>query len=267
MFSATGMLISTSDMTHNSKIIIKTPEQIEGIKKSCRLAAQSLLWIEPHVKAGVTTLELNDLMEKYIRDKGGIPACLGYKGFPKAVCTSVNEVVCHGIPGPYALKQGDIVNIDVTTVLDGYYGDTSRMYYIPPFFPNAEKLMKVTQECLDIGIAQVRPGNYFGNLGYWIERHAKRNGFSVVWNFCGHGVGLEFHEPPQVSHCGERYTGDIMKAGMIFTVEPMINEGSAMAVVNEVDGWTAITSDGKLSAQYEHTVLVTPSGYEILTKA
>ena len=209
-------------MTHNSKIIIKTPEQIEGIRKSCCLAAQSLQWIESHIQPGITTLQLNDLMESYIRDHGAYPACLGYKGannggepFPKAVCISLNDVICHGIPGSYALKEGDILNIDVTTILDGYFGDTSRMYHIPPISTTAERLMKVAKECLEVGINQVQPDNYFGNLGYWLQRHAESNGFSVVWNFCGHGVGLQFHEPPQVSHIGERYTGERMRPGMI----------------------------------------------------
>jgi methionyl aminopeptidase len=217
------------------------------------------------VQAGVTTSRLNDLLDGYIRDHGAIPACLGYKGFPAATCISLNNVVCHGIPGDTVLKPGDILNIDVTTILGGYYGDTSSMFHIPPIPDNTHRLLNVTKQCLDIGIRQVRPDNWFGNIGYWINQHATSHKFSVVWKFCGHGVGLHFHESPQISHIADRYTGEQMKPGMIFTIEPMINEKGPECLVSEVDGWTATTLDGGLSAQYEHTVLVTERGSEILT--
>ncbi len=247
-------------------IYIKSPKQIEGIRKSCVLAAKTLQHVAPLVKAGVTTGYLNDEAEKFIRDNGATPAPLGYRGYPKATCISVNEVVCHGIPSGYTLKDGDILNVDVTTILDGYYGDTSTMFTVGEVSEEARKLLDVAKQCLQIGIQEVKPKNYLGNVGYEINRHATKNGCSVVYQFCGHGTGIHFHEEPQVCHVAPKNTGPKFQQGMIFTIEPMINLGVPEAVINESDGWTASTKDGRLSAQYEHTVLVTRNGVEILTK-
>ncbi len=247
-------------------IIIKTPEQIEGIRKSSRLAANVLKYIEPYVVAGVSTEHLDNLILKYIEDNGAISATLGYNGFPKASCISLNEVVCHGIPSEsIVLKEGDIVNIDVTTILNGYYGDTSTMFLIGNVSDEAMKLVEATKHCLNLGIQQVKPGAYFGDIGFVIARYAQSKGYSVVYEFCGHGVGIDFHEEPQVEHIARRGSGKKMREGMIFTVEPMINMGKPRVTIDTKDGWTARTIDGKLSAQFEHTVLVTPTGYEILT--
>lgn len=246
-------------------IIIKTPEQIQGIRKSSHLAAETLKFLESHIRPGITTLVLNDLAEKFMRDHGAIPATKGYKGYKYASCISPNDVVCHGVPNSYELAWGDIVNIDVTTILDGYYGDTCRMYVVGEASEYALKLMEVTKECLRIGLEQCFPGNHLNNIGYHISEHAHRNGYSVVYEFCGHGVGLKFHEDPEVSHIAEKNTGPILKPGMIFTIEPMINAGKARCKVDRKDGWTARTIDGKLSAQYEHTVLITDTGFEALT--
>ena len=248
------------------EIIIKTPEQIEGIRRSSKLAAQTLDYISPMVVAGVSTEYLDLKIEEFIRDHGAIPATKGYNGFPASSCISPNEIVCHGIPAPgVILKEGDILNIDVTTILEGYYGDTSRMYTIGQISPLAEKLVTTTRHCLDLGIEQVRPGNPLGNIGFVISRYARSQGFSVVYEFCGHGVGVHFHEEPQVDHTARRNSGPLMKAGMIFTIEPMINQGRPTTIVDRRDGWTARTSDRKLSAQFEHTILVTPTGCEVLT--
>ena len=250
-------------------IIIKTEKQIEGIRKSCQLAADTLDWVEQFIKPGTTTEQINAEAEKYIRDHGAVPAPLGYHGFPKATCTSLNEVICHGIPKETdVLKEGDIINVDVTTILNGYYGDTSRMYAVGQVSDDARKIMAVAQDCLDIGISQVRPGVPFWHIAKAIQEYAVSRGCSVVHQFAGHGVGLKFNEEPQVSHNWDGRTGDIrkMKPGMTFTIEPMINLGVADAVIDESDKWTARTKDGKLSAQYEHTVLVLPDGVEVLTK-
>lgn len=249
-----------------SSIIIKTKEQIEGIRKSSRLAAETLDYAEQFVAAGVSTAFIDEKIEEFIVQNGAIPAPKGYNGFPKASCISPNNVVCHGIPSPeIILKDGDIINIDVTTILDGYYGDTSRMFTVGEVSPAAEKLIEVTEHCLDLGIEQVKPGNYFGNIGFVINRYAKAKGLSVVYEFCGHGVGLKFHEAPQVDHAARRNSGPKMKPGMIFTIEPMINQGRAATEIDKNDGWTARTIDNKLSAQFEHTILVTETGYEVLT--
>jgi methionyl aminopeptidase len=249
-----------------SGIIIKTPEQIDGIRKSCKLAAQALDYVKQFVAAGVSTEMIDQRIEEFVVTHGAIPATKGYNGYPKSSCISLNEVVCHGIPsGNTILKEGDILNIDITTILDGYYGDTSRMFTVGPISTDAEQLINVTKHCLDLGIQQVKPGNYFGNIGFVINRYAKANGFSVVYEFCGHGVGLNFHESPQVDHTSRRNTGAKMKPGMTFTIEPMINEGKASTKVDKKDGWTARTIDNKLSAQFEHTILVTETGYEVLT--
>jgi len=247
-------------------IIIKNQEQIDGIRKSCKLAGQTLQFIKPYVVPGVTTEYLDDLIDKYIRDHGAIPAPLNYNGFPKSSCISPNNIICHGIPSKeIILNEGDIVNIDVTTILDGYYGDTSTMFSIGKISVEAEKLLQVTKHCLNLGIEQVKARNTFGNIGFVIGRYAQSQGFSVVYEFCGHGVGINFHEDPQVDHNARRNSGPMMKPGMIFTIEPMINVGKPKVDIDQKDGWTARTIDNKLSAQYEHTVLVTETGFEVLT--
>jgi len=247
-------------------IIVKNKKQIAGIRKSCKLAAATLDYIEPYVVEGVTTEYLDSLICQFIYKNSATPACLNYKGFPKSCCISVNETICHGVPNQYTLKQGDILNIDVTTILHGYYGDTGRMYMIPSISEDAQKILNVARRCLEIGIEQVRPGNYFGNIGYEIGIYCALQGCSIVTSFCGHGVGLEFHEPPELVHFAEEKDSEnIMKVGNIFTVEPMICTKSPNPIILE-DGWSAITEDGGLSAQYEETLLVTDYGYEILTR-
>ncbi len=249
-------------------IIIKNEEQIAGIRKSCELAHNTLYMLDEEIKEGMTTEAINVLVETYIRDHGAIPAPLNYMNYPKSVCTSINEVICHGIPDETVLVSGDIINIDVTTILDGYYGDTSKMFAIGEISQEAHHLLDVTQDCLAKGIARVKPDNHFGMIGTAIWRHAKDNGYSVVFQFCGHGVGVDFHEEPQINHhidITDKHFHTLMKPGMIFTIEPMINQGLAEAVIDNSDKWTARTKDGKLSAQYEHTMLVTENGVEVLT--
>ena len=247
-------------------IIIKNQEQIDGIRKSSHLAAQALDFAAQFVKAGVSTGLIDSKIEEFILANNAIPATKGYNGYPKSSCISLNEVVCHGIPSDETvLKEGDILNIDVTTILNGYFGDTSRMFSVGEISPVAKKLVEVTKHCLDLGIQQVIPGNYFGNIGFAINRFAKAKGFSVVYEFCGHGVGIYFHEEPQVDHAARRNSGPKMKPGMIFTIEPMINQGRAGTKIDKNDGWTARSVDNKLSAQFEHTILVTETGYEVLT--
>jgi methionyl aminopeptidase len=248
------------------QIIIKTPDQIEGIRRSSQLAGQTLEYIKPFVNEGVSTEFLDQKIDAYIRENGAIPATLGYSGYPKSCCISLNEVVCHGIPSAKTiLRNGDILNIDVTTILNGYFGDTSKMFTIGQVSATALDLIEVTKHCLDLGIQQVRPGNQFGNIGFAISKYVKMKGYSVVYEFCGHGVGIEFHEEPQIDHTSRRNTGPTMKPGMIFTIEPMINQGRPGTVVDKHDNWTARTIDNKLSAQFEHTILVTENGFEVLT--
>jgi methionyl aminopeptidase len=226
------------------RIRIKTPEQIEGIRKSCKLAARTLDYAEQFVEAGINTEFIDDKIEEFILSHGAIPATKGYNGYPKSSCISPNNVICHGIPSKNTiLKEGDILNIDITTILDGYYGDTSRMFSVGKVSKEAEELMDVAWRCLDLAIEQVKPGNRFGNIGFVISRLAKAKGYSVVYEFCGHGVGIEFHEEPQVDHTSRRNTGPVMKPGMIFTIEPMINQGRPKADIDKVDGWTARTID------------------------
>ncbi|MBR9860409.1 type I methionyl aminopeptidase [bacterium] len=246
-------------------IRIKTKEQIEGIRESSKLAASVLKYLEEFVVPGNTTKYINDKALEYIKDHGATPATLGYKGFTGSICTSPNEVICHGVPNQYELKEGDILNIDVTTILNKYYGDTCKMYAVGEISDNAQRLIDVTKTCLKKGVEECYPGNRFGNIGYQISRYAHKKGYSVVWQFCGHGVGLKFHEDPEVSHIADKNTGKRMRPGMIFTIEPMINEGVAEAVIDRADGWTARTRDGKLSAQFEHTILITDKGCECLT--
>lgn len=238
-------------------IVIKTPEQIEGIRKSSILAAQTLKYLEQFVQPGITTGLIDQKCEEFIRDHGATAATKGYNGFPASCCTSVNEVICHGIPGKYELRDGDILNIDVTTILDGYFGDTCKMYEVGNVSDYAKKLMEVTKQCLYIGIKECVPGNYLGNIGYEINKLATSHGYSTVYEFCGHGVGLKFHEEPEVSHIAPQNSGPVLQAGMVFTIEPMINAGKARAKIDRKDGWTARTIDGKLSAQYEHTIVIT----------
>ena len=247
-------------------IIIKTVEQIEGIRNSSKLAGEVLLYISDFVKEGVSTYYLDQLIHNYIVEHKAIPATMNYNGFPKSCCISPNDVICHGIPSEdVILKMGDILNIDITTILNGYFGDTSKMFIVGQTSETALKLVNATKHCLDLGIQQVRPGNHFGNIGYAISRYAIAQGFTVVYEYCGHGVGIDFHEEPQVDHAARKNSGPKMKPGMIFTIEPMINEGKPRVKVDESDGWTARTVDQKLSAQFEHTILVTNTGYEVLT--
>lgn len=256
--------------SRDQMIKIKTPEQIEGIRESCKLASKTLQHLKQFIQVGAATEFIDQQAEMFIRDHGAIPAPLGYKGasstpFPKSVCISLNEVICHGIPSTTTLSAGDIVNIDVTTILNGYYGDTSQMFVMPDAGVEANRLVTVAFEALWVGIRQVRPGNHIGNIGYEIARYIEPTGYSVVRRFCGHGVGLAFHEPPAVMHVAPQNTGAIMQPGMIFTIEPMINSGTSNCLILE-DDWTVVTADQGLSAQYEHTVLVTRDGCEILTQ-
>lgn len=251
-------------------IILKTPEEIEKMRVAGRLAAEVLDYITPFVKPGVTTGELDRLCHDYmVKVQGYIPAPLnyapsGYKPYPNSICTSVNHQVCHGIPGDKQLKSGDIVNLDITTIKDGYHGDTSRMFMLGEPSIQARRLCEITFECLWLGIEQVRPGARLGDIGHAIQQHAEKAGYSVVREFCGHGIGARFHEEPQVVHYGKPGTGVELRPNMIFTIEPMINAGKA-AIRELADGWTIVTKDRSLSAQWEHTVLVTESGFEVLT--
>lgn len=246
-------------------IKIKTATQIDGIRKSSRLAAECLKYLEQFVVAGNTTAFLDQKAAEFMKQHGATSATKGYNGFSGHICTSPNDVICHGIPGPYVLKDGDILNIDATTVLNGYYGDTCRMYRVGEVSEEAEALIQVTKDCLRIGMKECYPGNRFGNIGYEISEYARGKGYGVVYEFCGHGVGLQFHEDPEVAHIAQKNTGKRMRPGMIFTIEPMINTGKARAKIDKVDGWTARTIDGGLSAQFEHTILITESGCEALT--
>jgi len=247
--------------------LIKTAEEIIKMRTACKLAADVLEMIAPFVQAGISTNELDRICHEYIvNEQQAIPAPLNYKGFPKSTCISLNHVVCHGIPDDKTiLKNGDILNIDITVIKDGYHGDTSQMFLVGEVKPWAKRLCKITQECLYLGIKQVKPKAYLGDIGAVIQKHAEASGFSVVRDFCGHGIGANFHEQPQVMHFGKAGTGMQLEAGMIFTIEPMINLGTYQTKVLS-DGWTAITRDRKLSAQYEHTILVTNNGFDVLTK-
>jgi methionyl aminopeptidase len=251
-------------------VVPKTPDEAAKMRVAGRLAAEVLDYIAPYVRAGVTTGRLNDLCHAYIVEvQGATPAPLnyappGYKPFPKSICTSVNHQVCHGIPGDRVLKPADILNIDVTVIKDGFHGDSSRMFFVGEPSIQARRLVEVTYECMWAGIRQVRAGAQLGDLGAAIQAHAERHGYSVVREFCGHGIGRRFHEDPQVLHYGKPGTGLRLEAGMTFTVEPMINAGKA-AIRELADGWTIVTKDHSLSAQWEHTVLVTEGGFEVLT--
>ena len=246
-------------------IHIKTQEEIEKMRVAGRLAAEVLRMIRPYVKPGVTTGELDRICHDYIvNEQQAIPAPLNYHGFPKSICTSVNHVVCHGIPGKKVMKNGDIVNIDITVIKDGYHGDTSKMFFVGEPSIRARKLVEVTYECMRLGIEMVRPGIHLGEIGAAIQQHAEAQNFSVVREYCGHGIGREFHEDPQVLHYATHDPGIALETGMCFTIEPMINAGKRHVKLLP-DNWTVVTKDRNLSAQWEHTITVTESGYEVLT--
>jgi methionyl aminopeptidase len=244
---------------------IKTPEEIEKMRVAGRLAAEVLEMIEPHVQPGITTDELNQICHDYIvNDQKAIPAPLNYHGFPKSICTSVNYQVCHGIPSNKKLKKGDIVNIDITVIKDGYHGDTSKMFHIGEPTIQGKRISDIAHECLWIGIRMVKPGTRLGDIGHAIQNHAEDKNCSVVREYCGHGIGAKFHEDPQVLHYGKPGTGMELREGMTFTIEPMINVGKRQTKLLK-DGWTVVTKDHSLSAQWEHTILVTKDGFEVLT--
>ena len=246
--------------------LIKTPEQIEGIRRSGEINTGVLDLIEREIHAGMSTAEIDRLVYDFTVSHGATPAPLGYEGYPKSVCTSINEVVCHGIPSEFeVLEEGDIINVDVSTILDGYYSDASRMFIIGQTSPEKEKLVRVTRECLQIGAEAAKPWGFVGDIGKAIEKHARRNGFSVVRDLCGHGVGLEFHEDPEVNHYNTRHRGMLLVPGMVFTIEPMINMGVPDVFIDEEDGWTVVTEDELPSAQWEHTFVMTEKGLEVLT--
>jgi len=248
-------------------VTIKNEVEIEKMRAAGKLASEVLDMIEEHVKTGITTDELNTICHDYIvNEQQAIPAPLNYRGFPKSVCTSVNHVICHGIPGDKKLKKGDIINIDVTVIKDGYHGDNSRMYYVGKPSILAKRICEVALESMLIGIRMVKPGVQLGDIGHAIQKHAESNNFSVVREYCGHGIGKGFHEDPQVLHYGKPGTGMTLKEGMTFTIEPMINAGKRETRLL-ADEWTVVTRDHSLSAQWEHTILVTKDGYEVLTNS
>jgi methionyl aminopeptidase len=248
-----------------SDIKIHKKEDFEKMRKSGKLAAETLDYITEFVVPGVTTNRLNDLCHEFIISQGAIPAPLNYKGFPKSVCTSVNHVVCHGIPSEKQLKNGDILNIDVTVILDGWHGDTNRMYYVGDVGIKAKRLIQVTYDAMMLGIEKVKPGAHLGDIGHAIQTYAEKHNFSVVRDYTGHGIGQVFHDEPSVFHYGKLGTGPILEEGMFFTIEPMINAGHYATILSRLDGWTVTTRDKSLSAQFEHTIGVTSTGYEIFT--
>jgi len=246
-------------------VTIKTAEEQDKMRVAGALAAEVLDMIGDYVKPGVTTDELDRICHTYITEtQDAIPAPLNYRGFPKSICTSVNHVVCHGIPGPKTLKSGDAVNIDITVIKDGFHGDTSRIFFVGDASVLARRLARITLEALWIGIEQVKPGAFLGDIGHWIQRHVESHRYSVVREYCGHGIGREFHEEPQILHYGEPGTGIQLQPGMCFTIEPMVNAGKRQVKLLP-DQWTVVTRDHSLSAQWEHTLLVTDTGYEVLT--
>ena len=249
-----------------SRAILKTPAQIEMIRKSADLNTAVLDEVAKHIRIGMSTAEIDEIVYRFTTEHGGIPAPLNYQGFPKSVCTSLNNEICHGIPDENIMIQdGDIINVDVSTILDGYYSDASRMFVIGKTTPEKEKLVRVTKECLEIGMQAAKPFGFVGDIGNAIQRHAEKNGYSVVRDLCGHGVGLEFHEEPEVCHFGRKGTGMLLVPGMVFTIEPMINMGTWQVFIDEEDGWTVVTEDELPSAQWEHTFLMTETGLEILS--
>jgi len=247
-------------------VTIKTTDEIEKMRVAGRLAAEVLGMIEPHVKAGITTAELDQICHDFIvNEQKAIPAPLNYHGFPKSVCTSVNHVVCHGIPNEKRLKNGDVINIDITVIKDSYHGDTSKMFFIGEPSVLSSRLAKTAYECMITGIKLVRPGIHLGDIGHAIQTLAESKNYTVVREYCGHGIGKEFHEEPQVLHYGSAGTGLVLQEKMIFTIEPMVNVGKRNVKLLK-DGWTVVTKDRSLSAQWEHTILVTEDGHEVLTK-
>lgn len=256
-----GVLVPTRQL-------VKTPEQIEGIRRSGVVNTGVLDLIEKEVHEGMSTLEIDKLCREYCEAHGAIPACLNYEGFPMSVCTSINEVVCHGIPkATDILEEGDIINVDFTTILDGYYADASRMFIIGETTPEKKQLVEVTKECLEIGMEAAKPWGFVGEIGKAIEKHAKKYHYGVVRDLCGHGVGLKFHEEPEVCHFAQKHPGMLLVPGMVFTIEPMINMGTWEVFIDADDpyGWEVITEDEKPSAQWEHTLLMTEHGVEILS--
>lgn len=247
-------------------ISLKSAAEIEKMRTAGALASSVLTMIEPHVQAGITTAELDRLCHEYITNElDAIPAPLNYRGFPKSICTSINHVVCHGIPGNKRLRNGDIINIDITVIKDEFHGDTSKMFCVGNPSVRARRLVDTTYECLQLGISMVKPGTRLGDIGHAIQSFAESRQFSVVQEYCGHGIGREFHEDPQVLHYGIPGTGLALEAGMTFTIEPMINAGKRHVRLLP-DNWTVVTKDHSLSAQWEHTILVTDDGYEVLTR-
>ena len=265
VYGYTEPFLSRRGWLSRMSVTYKTAEELEKMRAAGRAAAEVLEKIGPHVQKGVTTEELDNLCQEFIAQTGSISASLGYHGFPKSVCTSVNHVICHGIPSAdKKLKDGDIVNIDVTVIKDGYHGDTSAMFVVGQPSIQAARLNRITQECLYRAIAIVRPGIRLGDIGHAIQSHAEAEGLSVVREYCGHGIGKGFHEDPQILHYGKPGTGDVIKAGMAFTIEPMINAGQRHCKTLK-DGWTVVTKDHSLSAQWEHTIFITEDGCEVLT--
>jgi len=249
------------------KSLLKTPEQIDAIKKSASLNTAILDHVSKHICAGMSTADIDQLVSDYTTEHGGIPAPLGYEGFPKSVCTSLNNEICHGIPDENViLQEGDIINVDVSTILNGYYSDASRMFAIGNVSERAKKLLKVTEECVELGLAAAKPWGHLGDIADAINTHAQKHGYSVVEDIGGHGIGLEFHEEPFVSYVTPKGTEMVLVPGMMFTIEPMINEGSPDFFIDEDNGWTVYTEDDGLSAQIEYMVLVTETGVEVLTK-
>jgi methionyl aminopeptidase len=253
-------------VSRSGTIKLHGPDGFEGMRNAGRAAAEILDLLVPHVVPGVTTQELDDIVYREMLARGGVPATLGYRGFTGSCCTSINHVVCHGIPGDRTLKDGDIVNIDVTILLDGWHGDTSRMFLVGDVPIKARRLVDVTYDCLLIGIEQARPGNHLGDIGHAIQTHAEKHRYGVVRDFCGHGLGRLFHDSPEVVHAGRPGTGPELKPGMFFTIEPMINIGKPGVKLLD-DGWTAVTRDRSLSAQFEHSIGITKDGCEIFTKS
>ena len=247
-------------------ITIHKSEDFEKMRIAGKLAGEILDYITPFVEVGVTTNYLNDLCHKKIIENNAIPAPLNYRGFPKSICTSINHVICHGIPSEKTLKNGDILNIDVTVIVDGWHGDTSRMYFVGNDVSiKAKKLTQITYECMMMGIEKVKPEIHLGEIGFVIQNHAEKHGFSVVRDYCGHGIGKVFHAEPSVLHYGKKNSGILLKEGMFFTIEPMINAGTFETLLSKHDGWTVTTRDKSLSAQFEHTIGVTKDGFEIFT--
>lgn len=258
-YAMEGHIVPNHDM-------IKTPEQIEGIRESSKINIAILDEIEKQIYVGMNTQEIDDIVVTMTKNMGGIPAPFGYDGFPKSVCTSINEVVCHGIPSKdRLLAEGDIVNVDVSTIYNGYFSDSSRMFLIGEVDEEKQRLVRVARECIDVGLSQVKPWNFLGDMAQAINDYAKAAGYSVVREIGGHAIGLEFHEEPFVSYVTRKGTEMLMVPGMVFTIEPMVNMGKADIYVDDEDGWTVYTDDGKPSAQWEVTVAVTETGYEILT--